>query len=287
MLRASRCTTADSMTRRASNTSRVSAADGFAITAPRFGRSSTSRLWPRRASAARTAPRLTPRSSERSRSTSLVPGARRWSRMAFSTALKTRSSAARPLRGIMAASSPSIAGNVNKPSSILLTIDEPPAYPRRRMKPTLDFLLNGERVSLADENPARTLLTWLRESWHLIGTKEGCAEGDCGACTVVLADVDAAGRLRYQPVNACILFLGALEGKEVITVEGLKSGRSLHPVQRAMVDCHGSQCGFCTPGFVMALYAHYKSATPPDLCDAIAGNLCRCTGYRAILEAGN
>src|SRR5688572_6841484 len=159
------------------------------------------------------------------------------------------------------------------------------------MKRTLDFILNGERVSLAGENPTRTLLTWLREARGLTGTKEGCAEGDCGACTVVLADVDAQGQLRYQPVNACILFLGALEGKEVITVEGLKSGRSLHPVQRAMVDCHGSQCGFCTPGFVMALYAHYKKyksgATPPDLCDAIAGNLCRCTGYRAILEAGN
>ncbi len=158
------------------------------------------------------------------------------------------------------------------------------------MKATLDFVLNGERVSLAGENPTRTLLTWLREARGLTGTKEGCAEGDCGACTVVLADVDAQGRLRYQPVNACILFLGALEGKEVITVEGLKSGRSLHPVQRAMADCHGSQCGFCTPGFVMALYAHYKKdksgATPADLCDAIAGNLCRCTGYRPILEAG-
>ena len=154
------------------------------------------------------------------------------------------------------------------------------------MKPTLDFLLNGERVSLADENPARTLLTWLRETRHLVGTKEGCAEGDCGACTVVLANVDAAGRLRYQPVNACILCIGTVEGKEVITVEGLKAGGSLHPVQQAMVDCHGSQCGFCTPGFVMALYAQYKSGAPADLADAIAGNLCRCTGYRPIVEAG-
>jgi len=150
------------------------------------------------------------------------------------------------------------------------------------MKSTLDFILNGERLSLADENPTRTLLTWLRERRGLTGTKEGCAEGDCGACTVVLAQLDAAGRLEYLPVNACILCIGALEGREVITVEGLKS----HPVQQAMVDCHGSQCGFCTPGFVMALYAYCKSSEPVPLTDAIAGNLCRCTGYRPILEAG-
>ena len=150
------------------------------------------------------------------------------------------------------------------------------------MKSTLDFILNGERLSLAGENPTRTLLTWLRERRGLTGTKEGCAEGDCGACTVVLAQLDAAGRLEYLPVNACILCIGALEGREVITVEGLKS----HPVQQAMVECHGSQCGFCTPGFVMALYAHCKSAEPAPLTDAIAGNLCRCTGYRPILEAG-
>jgi len=92
------------------------------------------------------------------------------------------------------------------------------------MKAALDFLLNGERVSLGDENPSRTLLTWLRETRGLVGTKEGCAEGDCGACTVVLADLGPAGKLRYQPVNACILCLGAIEGKEVITVEGLKKG---------------------------------------------------------------
>lgn len=150
------------------------------------------------------------------------------------------------------------------------------------MRTTLDFRLNGETVSLSDEDPTRTLLTWLRERRRLVGTKEGCAEGDCGACTVVLADLDAAGELRYQPVNSCILCLGALEGKEVITVEGLKGD---HPVQRAMVDCHGSQCGFCTPGFVMALYAHYKTNDGTAPADAIAGNLCRCTGYRPILDA--
>ena len=150
------------------------------------------------------------------------------------------------------------------------------------MKATLDFLLNGERVSLAGEDPARTLLSWLRERRGLVGTKEGCAEGDCGACTAVLAQLNAEGKLEYLPVNACILCLGALEGRELITVEGLRS----HPVQRAMVECHGSQCGFCTPGFVMALYAHYKNDMGNSVADAIAGNLCRCTGYRPILEAG-
>ena len=104
------------------------------------------------------------------------------------------------------------------------------------MRATLDFVLNGERLSLADDDPARTVLTWLRETRRLVGTKEGCAEGDCGACTVVLADLHE-GKLRYQPVNACILCLGALDGKEVITVDGLKAlyDGALHPVQKAMV----------------------------------------------------
>ena len=128
------------------------------------------------------------------------------------------------------------------------------------MKRTLDFLLNGERVSLADEDASRTLLTWLRERRGLVGTKEGCAEGDCGACTVVIAQLSREGSVCYLPANSCILSIGALEGKEVLTVEGLKANGRLHPVQQAMVDCHGSQCGFCTPGFVMALYADYKSA---------------------------
>ena len=153
------------------------------------------------------------------------------------------------------------------------------------MRPSIDFVLNGERVSLADEDPTRTLLTWLRETRRLVGTKEGCAEGDCGACTVVLAEPGADGAVSYQPANSCILFLGALDGREVITVEGLKNGAALHPAQQAMVDCHGSQCGFCTPGFVMALYAHYKDRKL-ELCDALAGNLCRCTGYQPILAAG-
>jgi xanthine dehydrogenase small subunit len=145
------------------------------------------------------------------------------------------------------------------------------------MRATIEFFLNGERVSLPAGAGGRTVLSWLREERRLVGTKEGCAEGDCGACTAVLDEL---------PVNTCILFLGALDGKALTTVEGLGG---THPVQRAMVECHGSQCGFCTPGFVMALYAHYRgnrSAERQELCDAIAGNLCRCTGYAPILAAG-
>ena len=158
------------------------------------------------------------------------------------------------------------------------------------MRASIDFFLNGERLSLAGEDPTRTVLTWLRERRGLVGTKEGCAEGDCGACTAVMVERAGPG-LRYLPVNTCIQCLGTLDGRELVTVEALKPlyGGALHPVQQAMVDCHGSQCGFCTPGFVMALYAHHKSggpATRQALCDAIAGNLCRCTGYRPILEAG-
>src|SRR5574341_1087517 len=151
------------------------------------------------------------------------------------------------------------------------------------MRSSLDFFLNGERVALDDEDPTRTLLTWLREERGLTGTKEGCAEGDCGACTVVVADVSASGELRYQPVNSCILCLGALDGRDVTTVEALRYRH--HGVKQAMVECHGSQCGFCTPGFVMALYAHHKSGERTSAADAIAGNLCRCTGYRPILDA--
>ena len=166
-----------------------------------------------------------------------------------------------------------------------MTIHDAPPY-ALPVRQTLDFFLNGERVSLGPEqDPRHTVLTWLRERQRLVGTKEGCAEGDCGACTAVVAELDTSGQLRYLPVNTCILCIGALDGRELITVEALKQ----HPVQQQMVDCHGSQCGFCTPGFVMALYAHYQaggSAEREPLCDAIAGNLCRCTGYRPILEAG-
>jgi xanthine dehydrogenase small subunit len=149
------------------------------------------------------------------------------------------------------------------------------------MRGTIDFFLNGERLSIPAAEGRRTVLTWLREDKRLTGTKEGCAEGDCGACTVALAQLDLRGDFSYLPVASCILCVGALDGKSLITVEALKN----HPVQRAMVECHGSQCGFCTPGFVMALYAHYKNKNG-SLCDALAGNLCRCTGYAPILAAG-
>ncbi len=151
------------------------------------------------------------------------------------------------------------------------------------------FLLNGEERSLSDVDPNMTVLEYLRTTERLTGTKEGCAEGDCGACGVVLAELDGS-RLRYRTFNACILFVPVLDGKQLITVEGLKAADgSLHPVQQALVDCHGSQCGFCTPGFVMSLFALYRTEANPSrrrINDVLAGNLCRCTGYRPIAEAG-
>ena len=142
------------------------------------------------------------------------------------------------------------------------------------------FLLNGTPVRLRDVAPTRTLLDWLREERGLTGTKEGCNEGDCGACTVMVTDAQGA-----RALNACILFLPQLHGKAVRTVEGMAApDGTLHPVQQAMVDCHGSQCGFCTPGIVNSLVAaHTNGETDHDT--VLAGNLCRCTGYAPIIRA--
>ncbi len=159
---------------------------------------------------------------------------------------------------------------------------------RLKVRSELRFILNGEDVALADVAPDETLLDYLRLSRSLRGTKEGCAEGDCGACTVLVGRL-AGGWLVYESVNACIRFLGSLDGCHVVTVEHLaaKDGR-LHPVQQAMVDFHGSQCGFCTPGFVMSLYALWMRPPKPSdaaIEKALQGNLCRCTGYEAIMRA--
>ena len=152
---------------------------------------------------------------------------------------------------------------------------------------SLRFRFRGAEVALGGFSPRRTLLDWLREDMRATGTKEGCGEGDCGACTVVLARV-RDGKIIHEAVNACVLLLGQVDGAEVLTVEDLADGAKLHPVQQAMVDWHGSQCGFCTPGIVMSLFALYHSgaaATRAGICDQLAGNLCRCTGYRPIVDA--
>lgn len=157
------------------------------------------------------------------------------------------------------------------------------------MTDAIRFLLNGQERTVEDLDPTTTVLEYLRQHERLCGTKEGCAEGDCGACTVVLSEPDANGVMAYRAVNSCIRFLPTIDGRHLITVEGLKDGDgALHPVQRALVEAHGSQCGFCTPGFVMSLFALWHSRKSPsreEVMQALAGNLCRCTGYRPILDA--
>ncbi len=157
------------------------------------------------------------------------------------------------------------------------------------MRDHISFLLGHEAVTLAAFDPTLTVLDWLRDTRRLTGTKEGCNEGDCGACTVVVARPQE-DRLRYQAVNACIQLVGTLDGCQLLTVEHLKGeDGALHAVQQAMVDCHGSQCGFCTPGFVMSMFALLKEQPEPPaedaIDDALAGNLCRCTGYAPIVRA--
>ncbi len=152
----------------------------------------------------------------------------------------------------------------------------------------LRFLLNDEEVLLDDAGPGDSLLDFLRLDRGLRGTKEGCAEGDCGACTVLVGRL-RGGEVRYEAVNSCIRLLPSLDGCHVVTVEHLSgTDDGLHPVQQAMVDRHGSQCGFCTPGIVMALYALWLEQPRPTeaaIRKALQGNLCRCTGYAPILRA--
>jgi xanthine dehydrogenase small subunit len=158
-----------------------------------------------------------------------------------------------------------------------------------QLRATIRFLLGKQTRELTGADPTRTVLQYLRDDEGLCGTKEGCAEGDCGACTVTLAERDGNGGIRFRAVNSCIMFVPALDGKQLVTVEHLAGADgALHPVQRAMVDHHASQCGFCTPGFVMSLATMHMAGETPDraaIVDALAGNLCRCTGYRPILDA--
>jgi xanthine dehydrogenase small subunit len=158
---------------------------------------------------------------------------------------------------------------------------------------TIRFYHQGSVREVAGVPASRTVLQHLREDLHCTGTKEGCAEGDCGACTVVVGELDAQGGIALKAVNACIQFLPTLDGRALFTVEDLRGADgALHPVQQAMVDCHGSQCGFCTPGFVMSMWALYENQpaaaglpTRDEINTALSGNLCRCTGYRPIVDA--
>lgn len=162
------------------------------------------------------------------------------------------------------------------------------------MHETVRFILANEVEEVRDCEPTRTVLEYLREDKKLNGTKEGCAEGDCGACTVVIAELHNGG-VRYQAVNSCIQFLPTLDGKQLLTVEDLgetgeQTQSELHAVQQAMLEQHGSQCGFCTPGFVMSLFAMFhnnseNSIKRGEIDLGLAGNLCRCTGYAPIVRA--
>lgn len=152
------------------------------------------------------------------------------------------------------------------------------------------FYLNGRLHEVSPHSATQTVLQYLREDQVLTGTKEGCGEGDCGACTIMQASLKPDGSVVFQSVNACIRFLATLDGKAIWTVESLQQGGgALHPVQQAMVDYHGSQCGFCTPGFIMSMYTMYQNGlvrpARQEVLDQLSGNLCRCTGYRPIIDA--
>jgi len=155
------------------------------------------------------------------------------------------------------------------------------------MNSAIQFILNGRPVQLTDCPNHLTLLEYLRRD-GLTGSKEGCAEGDCGACSVAIIDRDAGGRAAYRAINSCLVPLCLLDGHEIVTVEGVAGPRGLHPVQKKMVEHHGSQCGYCTPGFVLALFEGYYRGdlkSRDEINDQLCGNLCRCTGYRPILDA--
>ena len=155
------------------------------------------------------------------------------------------------------------------------------------MAVALQFVLNGRTVRIEHCSPNTTLLEFLRRS-GLTGAKEGCAEGDCGACAVVMVDRNAQGRPCYRAINSCLVPVCLMAGREIVSVEGVASGQGLHPVQRKMVECHGSQCGYCTPGFIMSLFeGYYRDDIHKydELDDQLSGNLCRCTGYRPIRDA--
>lgn len=217
-------------------------------------------------------------------------------------------SAARPVRAALAPTHEHRQQNMTSFAAHSASPPETAAQPVR-------FFHRGQVVEVLDAHPTRSVLDWLREDARCTGTKEGCNEGDCGACTVVIGSLDeqgAAPALALQTVNACIQFLPTLQGKALFTVEDLQTiaprdahaacekrcstapqDGQLHPVQQALVECHGSQCGFCTPGFAMSLWSsyekHQRAGTQPtrqQLADELSGNLCRCTGYRPILDAG-
>ena len=152
----------------------------------------------------------------------------------------------------------------------------------------IEFIFNNKIIKILNPDPNETILNFIRVNLKKTGTKEGCAEGGCGACTIVLGEL-VDNNIKYKAINACIAFLPTLNRKQLILVEDLISADGkLHPVQNAMVKFHGSQCGFCTPGFVMSMFAMYKnnkSLNDEIVSDSLSGNLCRCTGYRPIIDA--